>query len=534
MKFRLLIILILTFCGLKSQKKFVLVDTQTNKEFVRKDSLSAVKFLDSLAENNYYFTKVLHVEKHKDDTKIVFDKGKNYNTARVSLNKEVTEYTGIPDNFYTKNLDSLKRIINKKYSAKGFTFNRVNSKYIGLEDGIPKVEVTVSTNGRRKINGFVVKGYTKVPKRFIKNLKKEYLGSIYEEKTLLSINQILQNHSFVQLEKPPQTLFTKDSTNIYLFLRKKKANAFDGVIGFGNDKNGKFALNGTLDVNFRNIFNAFETLSLYWQRNNEKGQTFNLNADFPYLFKSNIGMNLRTNIYRQDSAFATAKILPALYYNIGNRMKIGLRGTFESSTINANTGVAVKSFTKKGAGVWYEFTEATPVELFLYKTKIRAEADLLKTTYDAEGTSANQSNYFLFAERNFHISGNHYLNVRGEAAFLDQKQGSLAENEMLRFGGWNSLRGFNEQSLYAEQYYFGGLEYRYLIGKQAFFDVFGQLGSLRNNLAKANPKLYSFGVGFNFFLPIGLMSFQISSGNQTGTALKFDNTKIHWGILSRF
>lgn len=36
---------------LKSQQKqFILIDAQTKKEFVKKDSISAVKFLDSLAE----------------------------------------------------------------------------------------------------------------------------------------------------------------------------------------------------------------------------------------------------------------------------------------------------------------------------------------------------------------------------------------------------------------------------------------------------------------------------------------------------
>jgi hypothetical protein len=35
-----------------------------------------VKFLDSLAENNYYFTKILNVEKVEKTTKIVFDKEK--------------------------------------------------------------------------------------------------------------------------------------------------------------------------------------------------------------------------------------------------------------------------------------------------------------------------------------------------------------------------------------------------------------------------------------------------------------------------
>ena len=110
----------------------------------------------------------------------------------------------------------------------------------------------------------------------------------------------------------------------------------------------------------------------------------------------------------------------------------------------------------------------------------------------------------------------------------------FAVNELLRFGGWNSMRGFNENTLLADFYYYGTAEYRYLVGNQAFFDVFGQYGTLNNRSLYEKPKLYSFGLGFNIFLPVGLMSFQISNGNQFGNQVKFGDTKIHWGILSRF
>ena len=74
------------------QKQFILIDTQTKKEFVKKDSLSAVKFLDSLAENTYYFTKILNVEKIDKTTKIIFDKGKNFNEAKVKFSQETAAF----------------------------------------------------------------------------------------------------------------------------------------------------------------------------------------------------------------------------------------------------------------------------------------------------------------------------------------------------------------------------------------------------------------------------------------------------------
>lgn len=515
------------------EKEFWLIDVETNKKTITKDSVSAVKFLDSLSQNNYYLTALKNVVKDSTKTEIFYEKGKNFNEANVEISDQIVLGLKLKKVFFTKNLDSLKKEINEQYRNKGFAFNRVKSKFLGMENDIPKIEILVILGNQRKVDDFVIRGYEKVPKRFVKNLKKEFQGKIYGDKNLIAIHQSLKSHPFVLLEKPPQTLFTKDSTQIFLFLQKKKSNTFDGVVGFGNDKTNKFSFNGSINVNFRNIFNSFETVNIFWQRNPDKGQVFDLKTDVPYLFNSNIGTNINVNIYRQDSTYANVKLLPALYLHLNNRQKLGIRGTFETSVVMDSLYVQGKDFNKKGIGVWYDFTEPSEIELFLHKSRIRAEADFITINYSKDNITAKQTNFYFLGERNFHISGNNYLNIKAETALMSSKN-EFAANELLRFGGWNSLRGFNENSLLADFYYYGTAEYRYLVGNQAFFDIFGQYGQLNNKTFVEKPKFYSFGLGFNFFLPVGLMSFQISNGNQFGNPIKFSDTKIHWGILSRF
>ncbi len=534
LKILLPLFLLFTCVFLKAQaKEYWLIDIQTDKKTLAKDSTAAVKFLDSLTQNYYYFTEVKKVNKDGNLTQIFFDKGKNYNQAEVRLDEETIRNFKYQPQFFTKDLDSLKKEISEKYRSQGFVFNRVRSQFKGMKGDIPQVELSVIKSDQRKIDGIVFKGYEKVPKRFTKNLEKEYLGKNYQENILAKLNQSLQNHPFILLDKAPQTLFTKDSTNVFLFAQKKKSNSFDGVIGFGNDKTEKFTFNGSLNLNFRNMFNGFETVNIFWQRNPDKGQTFDLQTDIPFLFKSNIGGNFKVNIFRQDSTYANVKLTPAFYLHLNSKQKIGLRGTFETSTVLDSLYVKGRDYNKKGVGLWYDYSETSEVELFLHKTRIRAEADYITTNYSAENITANQTNFFISGERNFHIKGNNYLNLRAESALLNSKN-NFAINELLRFGGWNSFRGFNENALYADFYYYGTAEYRYLVANQAFFDVFAQYGELQNKSLGLKPKLYSFGLGFNFILPIGLMSFQISNGNEFGNPIKFGDTKIHWGILSRF
>ncbi|PZP39897.1 MAG: hypothetical protein DI598_19640, partial [Pseudopedobacter saltans] len=248
-RFLFILAFLISFFSNAQKKEYWLIDKETKAKKIVSDSAKAVKFLDSLAENSYFFTELKDVKKIENRTEIYYDKGPNFNKANVKFSDSLVSDLKFQKNeIYTKNLDSLKKNINQKYRDKGFAFNRVKTKFQKMKNGIPSVKISVVTASQRKIDGIVFKGYTHLPKQFVKNLNKQYLGKNYDDKNLVSMNQSLQNHQFVSLEKPPQTLFTKDSTQVFLFTQKRKTNTFDGMIGFGNDKTEKFTVNGILNV----------------------------------------------------------------------------------------------------------------------------------------------------------------------------------------------------------------------------------------------------------------------------------------------
>ena len=253
----------------------------------------------------------------------------------------------------------------------------------------------------------------------------------------------------------------------------------------------------------------------------------------PYLFGSNVGFNGNINIYRQDSLFANVKLQPSFYYNFSMRQKIGVRANIEISSILSDSYTSGQDYNKKGVGLWYEYAIPTDVDLFVQKARFRLEGDFLNAKYQKDDVSSTQTAYLVSAENNFHISGNNYINVKGESAMINSKI-ALTANELLRFGGWNSMRGFNENSLIGDFYAYVGAEYRYVIGDQAFFDLFTQVGTMKNSFSQIKSQMYSFGAGFNYRLPFGIMSFQISSGNMFGNPIRFQDTKVHWGLVSRF
>ena len=190
-------LILLLGCGLflkAQQRTFILKDQDTQKEFIKKDSLSAVAFLDSLAQNSYYFTQVVQVENKDQSIHILFDKGKNYQNARVLLTAESADFLKLKREFVTHNIDSLKTQIALQYAQKGYAFNRVKSMYQGFENGLPKVEIYIVKGDLRKVNGIVIQGYTKSPRRFVKNLEKEFVGKPYTQEILQKLAISLRNH----------------------------------------------------------------------------------------------------------------------------------------------------------------------------------------------------------------------------------------------------------------------------------------------------------------------------------------------------
>jgi hypothetical protein len=97
----------------------------------------------------------------------------------------------------------------------------VKTQFLGFENDVPKVEISVFKGDKRVINGFVLQGFTKVPKRFVKNLEKEFVGKTYDDENLLKINSRLENHPFLMLEKLRKRFLQRFYANLPYFSEEK-------------------------------------------------------------------------------------------------------------------------------------------------------------------------------------------------------------------------------------------------------------------------------------------------------------------------
>ncbi|MDR1877373.1 MAG: BamA/TamA family outer membrane protein [Flavobacteriaceae bacterium] len=533
MKFRLLLWVLFfsnLFCG---QEKKEILKVYNGRQLWFTHALSESKVnsvLDSLVNMGFYALKVDSLKKEQDEVSIYITRGNFYKKMVVqpdSLSRLAVRIK--EEHITTTNIDSLANVIHYYYLKKGYAFNKVFTDLDFTENPI-RATISVELNQKRIINSFVINGYTKFPGGIKKELEYDFIGKPYDDSKLKEISNKLTGSLFIAEEKSPQVLFTPDSTTIFLYLKKRKSSSFNGIMGFGNDESGKFKLNGQVQLSLGNVFNSFETIDLNWLATPDESQNFEIQVNVPYLFKSKFGTETGLNIYKQDSTYASIKIREHIYYQYTSRQQIGVEGSFENSR-NVLDSDKNTNFSKTGLGVTYQYLEKNewnilgPKNLYLLKGVVYRNVPEDRDNVDEYQLSAH-------LEKLVKISGSHYLKPRISASAL--LSDTLTINELFRIGGLKTVRGFNEQSVYANAYVIGSLEYRYVPFEEMFLNVFTDFALVENKYQNSNSFIFGTGLGISFLTRFGIFSLNYALGKYESEPVNLSDSKIHIGIQANF
>lgn len=523
------------FFDFKPEKSLYEADFQKR---ITQDSV-LYQTLDSLKSIGFYTLKLDSVRNQN----IYLNKGKMYKKIWV---KNDSIFQQNEDWFAVKNLDSLIQKVSDRYAEKGFPFTEVKIKPLGYKEGEAQVALDLQLFGARTIDGVKVEGYEKLSKGYIRyglGLKK---GKIYNESELKKISERMSFNHLIEEARPPQTLFNTDSTTIYLYVRKVKSNLFDGVLGFGNDEKGEFQLNGNVKIELNNNFNGMERIRLNWIATPDKSTSLDLKVRVPYLFRSAVGTETNFNMYRKDSVFVNTKIEERLFYQISMNANLGLNLSYESSNFvlddHPELALLYDDFNKSGIGLSYEFMlpaqnrllEGRSAISLLGKALTRKSRETDPLTEEITETSAPQYEVGINAFHIFKIFDKHLLKTQIEGFGLFGEEEFYSENELYRIGGFGSLRGFNEESIFASAYGIGSLEYRYMPNDGFYISLFGDYGFVENKSSGINENLLGIGTGISFLTQLGVFNLSYAVGKQSETNFDFRNSKIHFGILTRF
>lgn len=428
----------------------------------------------------------------------------------------------------SKTEDYLEKITSN-IDIKGASFSKtvLKNHRINTDTLFSYVETTLSV--KRKINKVIVKGYTSFPTKFLKNhFKIKENETVFSKKKIKETSNGINSLSFVKSLKPPEVLFKKDSTLLYLFLEKKQNNSFDGLVNFTTRENGSILFNGMLDIQLNNIFNKGEFFALNWNTINGERQELKVSLEMPYIFNSRITPKLNFNIYKQDSIFINTRFSSLFDYSIGNRTNLGLSLLSESSetisTANQNKNQSYNSFF---TGI--HFAYHIPNDNNLLGDIFSFIINPLIGNRNTPKSSTSQ--FKLNTEISYlqKINTTNFIFLKNTTGILNST--TFLNNELFRVGGANSIRGFNEQSFFTSNYSYFNIEYRYLTSKTSYFFTITDIGRLY--ISSKKNDVIGLGLGYSFVNKNSTIKLSTALGKTTNNKFQFRNPKfiINWKIF---
>ncbi|MBL4752243.1 MAG: BamA/TamA family outer membrane protein [Flavobacteriales bacterium] len=349
--------------------------------------------------------------------------------------------------------------------------------------------------------------------------------------------------------KPATLKFTDKSTTLYLNLADKKASRFNGVLGFlpQSKATDKLIVTGEAKLKLLNSFGRGELIDFNWRSLQPRTQDLNVNLVYPFLLSTPFGADLKFKLYKRDTLYLDVFTTAALQYLMrgGSALKVFVHNK-ETRVLGRGPGTAIYSNVKSTLyGMGYKVRRldyalnprkgfSASIEGAVGGKRIKNDPDLNPDSVD---TRSVEYEGIAAIDGFVPLAGRHVLHLGLTGGHRSSK--SMFVNELYRLGGLQSLRGFDEETIFASSYVTYLLEYRYLLEQNSFLYAFFNGAYYENEINRVNKVTwvdtpFGYGAGITFETKAGIFSVNYALGQQLGNPADLKAARVHFGIVSSF
>jgi hypothetical protein len=421
----------------------------------------------------------------------------------------------------------------KKLETKGESLSKLQVTQISKRKNHLVGVIAYLPEKSRTLNALVIKGMNHFPAGYLKNLSRLYKKTPFNHALVNKLKKEFDSYPFCTQLKYPEIQFTTDSTSLYIYAQKRNANTFDGFIGFSNSETKNITLSGYVDVLFQNIVNTGESVSITWKSNGNQQKSFAGLIELPYLFNSPFALKTQLHLFKQDSTFQNTKTAMQIGYYIRfhKRLYLGYQSS-ESSDIQNTNSASLADFKNHFTTLSYAYINHTSTDLFFTeKTKLKIECG----TGSRNTLTKKNTQYFISSnlKHDWALNDKNHLVIKNELFYLQSD--SFLINELARFGGINSLVGFNENSLQANFYSITRTEYRYRLSSSLYWSALIDYGLYQDQTVSVKSStLTGLGTGIKLATKTGLLSLYYAAGSAQNQTFNSKNALFHVSLTSFF
>lgn len=478
-----------------------------------------------------------------------------------NVDKEVLARLNFSEKKFSKKLVSVAYLnqlmdgVLNFYSIHGYPFSTIRLSDIFIINQQVSANLKIELNNKVTLDSiriFSSNSSNPIHENYLESYLGLKKGSNFNLKRIKEVDKRLGRLPFLTSIRKSEFIFGDSYNLLDVFIDKKNANVFDGLIGFLPNKNGKINFYGELNLKLINALKRGELFSFEFKALPNSTSDLKLYLNYPYIFKTNFGMDGIFELHKQDSSFISNRSgLGVLFQLIGgDYLKLFYERNSSSILTNSLTRNSISlilgvDFVKDNYGIAInlrkldnEFNPSNGYTIF-GTTSFGSKRILPNANFS---DSVFNSIPKLYNDFNYQIRTSYYWNFFGKSVikfeFFNSQifSKNIYKNELMRFGGINSLRGFDEQSIWASNFYLGKIEYRFLFDKLSnlflFYDQAYYEQRDFSNFFADNP--LGFGAGINLETKAGIFSFAYGLGLSKNNPLNLQTGKVHFGLVNNF
>ncbi len=284
-----------------------------------------------------------------------------------------------------------------------------------------------------------------------------------------------------------------------------------------------------MNLKLSNTLNYGEEITLDYKSTDNEDKFFKTNIIAPFVLQSPLGLELSLNLTKKDTSYTKDEQSIGVNYLTKNKHGISLHLSYLNSVSNLTiVNQSIKDYNSKFQKIRYSYlipninNKLIPIKFLNTlefsigerrdNTNTRKQIKYKTKTYN-NFKLTNKSSVYLNFESYGLISTNFYL------------------NEMLLFGGINSIRGFEENSIAANKLFMINSEYRFTIDNNIYINTILDSAYYENSLSDIKEYIYGLGLGLNINTNSGVFKINYANGVKKGETVDLKLSKIHVSFL---
>jgi hypothetical protein len=245
-----------------------------------------------------------------------------------------------------------------------------------------------------------------------------------------------------------------------------------------------------------------------------------------------IGLELNLNLTKKDSTYTKDKQSFGVSYLINNKHNVSFHISTINSTISLETpNNLIKDYKSNFKKIKYNYREVN-LNNKLIPIKLLTSLEFLSGERKDNFGTNKQNIYQARAFNNFNITKKSIIYLNLESFLL--KSNNYYLNEMLLFGGINSIRGFEENSITTNKLNLINFEYRLKLNNDIYLNSIFDTAHYENKLTNIRDNIYGVGFGLNINTNSGVFRINYANGIRKGQDIDLKLSKIHVSFSNIF